>query len=153
MFDRKPAALELHTFPECAGQTRSLATDIGFSSIEAWLLQRFRRSIGDLPIRLILGKHEEVAPPSGTEAIATVSISDRRTLAKLLFSPEIAFGDGYADGRIVVDGDLVQLMEHVIRLMPYDQARTMVAQSVVAMAAASSSQHHRRIRKKHSPPL
>ena len=46
-----------------------------------------------------------------------MSIADRRTLARLLFSPEIAFGDGYTDGRIVVDGDLVQLMEHVIRLM------------------------------------
>jgi cyclopropane-fatty-acyl-phospholipid synthase len=118
MFDRKPAALELRTLPECAGQTRSLPTDIGFSLIEGWLLQRFRRSIGDLPIRLILGKRGEVAPPPGTEAIATVSISDRRTLTKLLFNPEIAFGDGYADGRIVVDGDLVQLMKHVIRLMP-----------------------------------
>jgi cyclopropane-fatty-acyl-phospholipid synthase len=117
MFDRKPAALKLHTFPECAGQAPRIHSDIGFSSIEGWLLERLRRSIGDLPIRLVLGKHEEVAPPSGLGEIATVSISDRRTLAKLLFSPEIGFGDGYADGSIVVDGDLVQLMEEVIRLM------------------------------------
>jgi cyclopropane-fatty-acyl-phospholipid synthase len=117
MFDRKPAGLESHAFPECTGHTRRLVNDIGFSSIEVWLLQRLRRSIGNPPIRLILGKHKEVAPPSGKEAIVTVSISDRRSLAKLLFSPEIAFGDGYADGNIVVDGDLVELTEQVILLM------------------------------------
>ena len=45
------------------------------------------------------------------------SIADRQILARLLFSPEITFGDGYTDGRVVVDGDLVRLLEHVIRLM------------------------------------
>jgi len=115
--DHKPVALELHTFRECVDQAPRIRNHIGLSSIEGWLLQKLRRSIGGLPIRLVLGKHEEVAPPSGLEAIATVSISDRRTLAKLLFNPETGFGDGYADGSIVVDGNLVQLMEQVIRLI------------------------------------
>ena len=117
MFDGKHAALELRTFSECAGPVRLISADIGLSSIEGWLLRKLRRFIGDLPIRLSLGGREELSPPPDAGAIATVSIADRRTLAKLLFNPEIAFGDGYTDGRIVVDGDLVQLMEHVIRLM------------------------------------
>ena len=116
MFDRKPA-LELDAFPECADRVRGVSADAGFSSVEGWLLRRLRRSIGDLPIRLILGGREKLSPPPGTEAVATVSISDLRTLGKLLVSPEIAFGDGYTDGHILVDGDLVQLVEHVIRLM------------------------------------
>ncbi len=117
MFGRKQAAVELRTLSECAGRVRSISADIGFPSIEGWLLQRLRRSLGNLPIRLVLGWREELSLPPGTGAIATVSISDHRTLAKLLFTPEIAFGDGYTDGRIVVDGDLVQLMERVIRRM------------------------------------
>ena len=117
IFDCKQSALELRTFSDPAGRKHNLSADLGFSSIERWLLQRLRRSIVDLPIRLVLRGREELSPAAGTDAVATVSIADRRTLARLLFSPEIAFGDGYTDGRIVVDGDLVQLMEHVIRLM------------------------------------
>ena len=116
MFDSKRAAPELRTFSECADQVRSSSVDIGHSLIEGRLLQRLRRSIGHLPIRLVLGRREELSPPPDTEAIATVSISDRRTLGKLLLSPEIAFGDGYTDGRIAVEGDLVQLIENFIRL-------------------------------------
>jgi cyclopropane-fatty-acyl-phospholipid synthase len=107
---------------DCKQTTVELRTSVGFDishfSIEEWLLQQLRRSIGDLPIRLILRNREEVPPQSGTESIATVSISDRRTLIELLFNPEIGFGDGYADGRIFVEGDLVQLLEHVLRLRP-----------------------------------
>jgi cyclopropane-fatty-acyl-phospholipid synthase len=117
MFDSTPGALEMRTFSQSASEARAISTDSGYSSIDGWLLKQLRRSIGDLPIRLALGRHEESSSPPWTEAIATVSIADRRTLAKLLFSPEIAFGDAYTDGRIVVDGDLVQLMEHVVRLM------------------------------------
>jgi cyclopropane-fatty-acyl-phospholipid synthase len=114
----RQTAVELHPLVglECASHVRSISTDIGFSLIDAWLLQQFRRSTGDLPIRLILGKHEGALLPSGTKPIATLSISDRRTLMELLFDPEITFGDGYADGRIVVEGDLVRLLEHVLRL-------------------------------------
>jgi cyclopropane-fatty-acyl-phospholipid synthase len=91
--------------------------DIGLSSFDEWLLQQLRRSIGNLPVRLFLGKREEFAPPPGKDPVATVLIPDRRTLVGLLFNPEIGFGDGYADGRIVVKGDLVQLLEQVLRLM------------------------------------
>ncbi len=117
MFDGSPGALEMRTFSQSASQAGAISTKSGYSSIDGWLLKQLRRSIGVLPIRLVMGRPEELSSPAATEAIATVSIGDRRTLARLLFSPEIAFGDGYTDGRIVVDGDLTQLMEHVIRLM------------------------------------
>ncbi|HYM07359.1 MAG TPA: cyclopropane-fatty-acyl-phospholipid synthase family protein [Terriglobales bacterium] len=119
IFDCEQAALELRTFSDTTGRKNNLSADPGFDSIDRWLLQRLRRFIGDLPIRLVLRGREELSPAAGRDAIATVSISDCRTLARLLFSPEIAFGDAYTDGRIVVDGDLVQLMEQVIRLMRF----------------------------------
>ncbi len=116
LFNGKPGPLQLRTFPQSAGEARDISAT-GYSSIEGWFLKQLRRSIGDLPIRLRVGRHEEFSLSPGTAAIATVSVADLRTLAGLLFSPEIAFGDAYTDGRIVVDGDLVQLVEHVIRLM------------------------------------
>ena len=122
IFDCEQAALELRTFSDTSGRKHNLSSDPGFSSIERWLLQRLRPSIVDLPIRLVLRGREELSPAAGRDAVATVSIADRRTLARLLFSPEIAFGDGYTDGRIAVDGDLVQLMEHVIRLMRFSKS-------------------------------
>ncbi len=114
-FDCKPAALKLRS--ESNG-TRPLCSipKVGRSSIDGWLLEALRRSIGDLPIRLIGGERAELSPPPGVDSIATVSISDRRTLVTLLLNPEIAFGDCYVDGRIVVQGDLVQLLESVIRV-------------------------------------
>jgi cyclopropane-fatty-acyl-phospholipid synthase len=114
--DYLSGALELRTFSHSACGVRGICA-AGYSSFEGWLLKQFRRSIGDLPIRLRVGKYKELSLSPGTAPIATISIADLRTLTRLLISPEIAFGDGYTDGRIVVDGDLVQLMEHVIRLM------------------------------------
>ncbi|MBZ5650032.1 MAG: cyclopropane-fatty-acyl-phospholipid synthase family protein [Acidobacteriia bacterium] len=117
VFDCKQAALDLCTSSKCAGQVRSESIDVGLSSIDGWLLERLRRSIGDPPIRLILRRRAELSPRPGVDPIATVSISDRRTLVRLLLNPELAFGDCYANGSIVVQGDLVQVLERVIRLM------------------------------------
>lgn len=115
MLEGKPGARELSTFSRTAGE-RSIPT-AGHPSIAGWLLKQLRGSIGSLPIRLRVGGYEEFSLSPGTAAIATISIADLRTLARLLFSPEIAFGDAYTDGRVVVDGDLVQVIEHFVRLM------------------------------------
>ena len=61
---------------------------------------------GQAPIRMVLRGGVAVAPPE-TFPIATVTIRDYSTLLKLIFSPEIGFGDGYSAGSIELDGDLV----------------------------------------------
>nr|AUN36767.1 cyclopropane-fatty-acyl-phospholipid synthase [uncultured bacterium] len=70
-----------------------------------------------MPVRLVVGNSLVFSPPPGIKAIATATISDLRTVAGLLISPEIAFGDGYTDGRITVEGDLVGLLEQALRAM------------------------------------
>ena len=97
-------------------------TTASFSSIEKWILQRIYSSIGQPPIRLALGRGAEVVP-QGTEPLASVLISDRRTLARLILSPEIGFGDSYAEGRIEVEGDLVLFLEAVLRSMQNAQTK------------------------------
>jgi cyclopropane-fatty-acyl-phospholipid synthase len=116
-FDDEPGTLEPRSFSPSARRKRGISVDAGYSSIESWLLKRLRRSLRDLPIRVTIGRPEEFSSAPGAAGIVMVSIADLRTLAGLLVSPEIAFGDGYTDGRIVVNGDLVKLIEQVIRLM------------------------------------
>ncbi|HEV2491212.1 MAG TPA: cyclopropane-fatty-acyl-phospholipid synthase family protein [Candidatus Acidoferrales bacterium] len=86
------------------------------SSFDTRLLKKTLAAIGNPPIRLNLGGRAEVSPPNA-RPIASVIFPDRRAVAKLLLDPEMAFGDGYSDGSIRVEGDLVQLMEIVSRAM------------------------------------
>jgi cyclopropane-fatty-acyl-phospholipid synthase len=55
---------------------------------------------------------EEMIPP-GVSPLATVVVRDIRTLARMVVDPEVAFGEAYADGRIEVEGDLVEALEAV----------------------------------------
>jgi cyclopropane-fatty-acyl-phospholipid synthase len=93
-----------------------MPNNLGFSSMERWLVHRIQNSLGGLPFQLVLGRDEETLL-SGSEPSARVIISDRRTLVKLALDPEIGFGDGYSEGRIEVQGDLVQFLETALRSM------------------------------------
>ena len=54
--------------------------------------------------------------------LATVIIYDRRTIAQLILDPDFAFGEGYAEGRIQVIGDLTRALEVVYRSWPSGRA-------------------------------
>jgi cyclopropane-fatty-acyl-phospholipid synthase len=77
-------------------------------------MRRILRGLGDPPMRMILWGEEEVSPATESP-LATVRIPDRGTLVRLITHPELEFGDGYAEGRIGVDGDLIPLIETVFR--------------------------------------
>ena len=88
----------------------------GRFGLEASLMRRLLRSLGDPPLRVTLWNGESMA--TGTEEpVAHIRIASRVSLLKLLVNPELHFGDGYSDGSIEVDGDLVKLMEVVYRGM------------------------------------
>lgn len=53
---------------------------------------------------------------SSAEAVATVRILDGGLLWRLMANPEMAFADGYAEGRIEVEGDLVRGLEEAYRI-------------------------------------
>lgn len=74
------------------------------------LLQSLRRHLGPVPIRLALGSCREEVAPAFAEA-PTVRISNRRVLLRLLHDPDLAFGEAFAEGQIVVEGDLVRALE------------------------------------------
>jgi cyclopropane-fatty-acyl-phospholipid synthase len=52
-----------------------------------------------------------------------VTIADRSTLLKLLWNPEMAFGDGWSAGMIGVRGDLVELLKAIYRTPRFQSTR------------------------------
>jgi len=76
------------------------------------LLARILEAYGRPPIRVVLWNGEEIAPPGG-RAVSTVRLHDRRLLFELLADPDLAFGDGYSEGRIEVEGNLVEFLQAV----------------------------------------
>jgi cyclopropane-fatty-acyl-phospholipid synthase len=87
------------------------------SSLERWMLRKILNATGPAPIRLTFGDSPGVSPP-GTVPVATIVIRDAATLLRLLLDAEIGLGDGYADGGIEVQGDLVSTAEAVYRSWP-----------------------------------
>jgi cyclopropane-fatty-acyl-phospholipid synthase len=82
--------------------------------IEQLLLRWLLASLGHPPLVVTLWNGEEVYRPT-VQPVGSVAIHDRRTLWKLLASPELAFGDGYVDGSIALEGDLVELNAAITR--------------------------------------
>ena len=87
-----------------------------FSFAETWLLRRIMNGLGGAPLRLVLEDGVGASPPDDS-TLGTLRIRDRRTLAAMALDPEIGFGEGYAGGRIRVEGDLVRMLEAVYRSM------------------------------------
>ncbi|MGQ0635325.1 MAG: class I SAM-dependent methyltransferase [Planctomycetaceae bacterium] len=67
------------------------------------------RSGGSPPVRMILWNGDEIVESRGP-IVGSVVIRDRATLFALAIDPNVAFGDGYAKGRIDVRGPLVDVL-------------------------------------------
>jgi len=84
------------------------------SFVEKSILQRVLRVLGQPPLSLMLKGRVEAHPPD-VSPVGTLRIQDRRTLLAMAVDPEIGFGEAYSDGRIQIEGDLVQMLEAVYR--------------------------------------
>jgi cyclopropane-fatty-acyl-phospholipid synthase len=86
----------------------------GRFSVEKRLLETILDAIGRPPLRLVL-KGGPSASPAGVSPVASLVIHSRAALLRMVAHPELGFGDGYADGSIEVDGDLVAALDAVYR--------------------------------------
>lgn len=86
-------------------------------SVEGKLLKRLLSVVGNPPIEFVLWTGERILNTT-QEIVARVHIVDRATLLRLVKDPHIAFGDAYSEGRILIDGDLVQFLDTMYRLAP-----------------------------------
>ncbi len=86
---------------------------------DAWidraLLSLVRTIVKPALVRISLGspQTEITTLPS---SVPTIWIKDRSALIALLRNPQVNFGDLYAEGRIMVEGDLVGLLESLYRV-------------------------------------
>lgn len=89
----------------------------GSASAERWLLERILIAMGQPPFRLVLG-NVEATPRSTASPIGSIIFHDRQSLFRMLVNPQLGFGDGYSDGTIRVEGDLLAMLEAVYRAWP-----------------------------------
>ncbi len=91
------------------------------SSIERWWLHKILAAIGYPPIRFALKSGASIAPP-GRAPLATLRFHDRAALLRTILETQIGFGEGYAQGRIDVEGDLVAALEAAYQSWPGSHA-------------------------------
>jgi cyclopropane-fatty-acyl-phospholipid synthase len=85
-------------------------------TLDGRLLRFMFRSLGEPAVRVTLWNGETVSPASG-EPVAHLRIANRACLLKLLADPELQFGECFCDGSVAVEGDLVGLLEALIRAL------------------------------------
>ncbi len=83
-------------------------------AVEKLLLRWMLRRLGNPAICIALWDGQQIAAYDA-QPVALLRIHDRRTLLGLVVNPEFAFGDAYADGRIDVEGDLLEFLQAVFR--------------------------------------
>src|SRR5215472_1743871 len=78
-------------------------------SIDRWLLHAFLRAAGSPRVRCVLPDGSSVYAGEG-EPVGVLRIRDRAALYHLFVDPEVFFGEGYTDGRLEIEGDLVSVL-------------------------------------------
>lgn len=82
--------------------------------VQRWLARQLLRGLGSPPLRIVLANGEEVSV-SEAVPVAKVVLRDSATLWKLAARPTLEFGEAYSDGRLEVEGSLVDLLTAVYR--------------------------------------
>jgi len=87
-----------------------------WAPIERTLAGHLLASVADVPLSIVLPNGDEVGGGATRPPIARLRVADHGTLLGLLGpDSELNFGDAYADGRLVIEGDLLGLLVAAIR--------------------------------------
>jgi len=81
-------------------------------ALERWLVGRLLGAVGNPPIALVLWNGEAIGHAAPK---ARLRVHDRRTFWQLLADVYLNFGDAFSDGRVEVEGDLLEFLEIVYR--------------------------------------
>jgi cyclopropane-fatty-acyl-phospholipid synthase len=81
-------------------------------SLDGRLMRRLLSLLGDPPLRFTLWNGESLTAGTG-RAIGGLRFANRTCLLKMLINPNLYFGEGYSDGSIEIEGDLVRMIEAV----------------------------------------
>jgi cyclopropane-fatty-acyl-phospholipid synthase len=113
------------------------------------LMQGVLKAMGDPPIRVVLWEGTELGPPV-EQAIGHVHIRDRGALARLVLDVAYEAGELYAEGRVGLEGDMIELLAAMFRgrvdtgllvkLLPQRLIRGMLRYDLGS--ARRNAQHH-----------
>ncbi len=79
--------------------------------LERFLLRRMVEALGHPPFCFVLWNGEELPGNTREPARVRIQLRDRHLVREILRSPDLALGEGYMDGRIEVEGELVRAIE------------------------------------------
>jgi cyclopropane-fatty-acyl-phospholipid synthase len=81
------------------------------AALEKWLMRRLLAAVGDPPLTFVLWNGEEIVPQSAVaDDVVRVHVHDRSTVWRILLDPFFQFPEGYANGKVEIDGDLERAM-------------------------------------------
>lgn len=76
-------------------------------------MRRLLARLGEPPIRIVLWDGAEICPRNAAPQYA-LRIHDRGTLWRLMWNPQFAFGEGYSEGRLSIEGDFAGFLRTVV---------------------------------------
>lgn len=85
--------------------------------LDRYLLRLMYRGLGKPAMQISLWNGMTVTPDTGITPIAHVRIHDRGTFYRLFLNPDLYFGEGYSQGSIEINGNLVQFLDTCYRSM------------------------------------
>ena len=83
-------------------------------ALDRALIKKLLEYSGNPRIEIRLWDGEKISI-SNQDPIATMRVNSRIAYSRLMIQREIAFGDGYSDGQIEVEGDLIEFLCEVYR--------------------------------------
>lgn len=87
------------------------------TSFDHWLVRTLIRRAGSPPVQITLWDNQPVFKPSDSLYL-NMRLGSRSLLLRLCLSPNLQFGEGYSQGLIQIDGDLVHFLEVAYRCFP-----------------------------------
>ena len=85
-------------------------------SFDHWLGRQLQKVLAPARVRLELW--DGSSPGLAARSIGDLVVRDRRTLFGLVFNPELAFGEAYTSGRMVLRGDMPRIVRALTRATP-----------------------------------
>lgn len=89
------------------------SSNVKASGLERRLVQKLLRYIGNPRLCIELWDGSKVSGSEPLDDVATLRISSRKVLWRLLLNPGLNFGDDYSAGLIQLDGDLIEFLKTV----------------------------------------
>ena len=114
MTDHSPAS-DARPSAGVATEVRGESRAHPVSSADRYVLSKIQARMRDAPVRIALWDGTTFySVPSAP--VATVRVGDRRSLWRIVRHQDVGLGDGFRDGDITVEGDLVGAVEAVFRV-------------------------------------